>query len=240
MFEKQEPDLPRLPPRASGRFWVAGGIVSAVLHVAILVLLMDSVHDGDPIAVPRPSGTSSLVAQIALLDASEPAPAPISSAAQPQRPEGAPSTFANASISAPAVSAVISQHSSASPENGATAPGGASSVASVATPLVDLASLGSDYRRRLLEHIAAHRLSPPAGAPSGTAYVDFSLIRNGDVQSVAIAVSSGDATLDRAAVESIRDADPMPMIPPGFPDHLKIMLPVDFRQIEPAKVLARP
>lgn len=104
----------------------------------------------------------------------------------------------------------------------------------------DLAALGSDYRRRLLEHIAAYRRTPPAGAASGTVYVNFSLARGGDVQSVTIAVSSGDPTLDRVAIESIQSANPMPMIPPAFPDRLSVTLPIDFGRGDQKKVLARP
>ena len=106
------------------------------------------------------------------------------------------------------------------------------SVASTTTAgaPADLAAIGSNYRRRLLEHIAQRQKSPPAGLPLGTVVVRFSLARDGDVLSIALASSSGNAALDRVALDSVRDASPMPPIPAGFPDRLAVAIPIDFGQ----------
>jgi protein TonB len=52
-------------------------------------------------------------------------------------------------------------------------------------------------------------------AARGTAVVSFRVDAGGRIASVALAASSGDAGLDRAAVRTIRDAGPCPAPPPG-------------------------
>lgn len=239
-----ERDSPRLPPPANARSWLRAVIASLALHIVIAAaLLISAVRQGDPIIRHRPAENSPFAAQIVLMNA-VPVPAARNPepAAPPQPVPPSPVTASALVSSAPVQAAAAASPPSVVPgASPATAPSLAAAPATAGSvPSVDLAALGSDYRRRLLDHIAAHRRTPPAGAALGTVYVRFSLARGGDVQSVTIAVSSGDPALDRVAIESIQNANPMPMIPPAFPDRLSVTLPIDFRRSDQMTVLARP
>ena len=52
---------------------------------------------------------------------------------------------------------------------------------------------------------------------SGTAVVAFSVGASGGIRSVRLARSSGSSILDRAAVETVRRANPVPPAPAGVP-----------------------
>jgi protein TonB len=89
---------------------------------------------------------------------------------------------------------------------------------------------GSDYRHRLLDHIATYRRTAPfaRGDLSGTVMVRFSLDRRGNVQEVSIAGSSGVSELDEEAVATIWRAQPMPPIPAVLPEVLSVTFPMWF------------
>jgi protein TonB len=52
---------------------------------------------------------------------------------------------------------------------------------------------------------------------SGTAVVAFSVSASGSIRGVRLVRSSGSAVLDRAAIETVRRANPVPPAPPGVP-----------------------
>jgi protein TonB len=54
------------------------------------------------------------------------------------------------------------------------------------------------------------------------------MLRDGTVTDVQVISSSGFDVLDAAAVETIRNAAPMPRIPSELPGHLNIHVPVAF------------
>ena len=56
----------------------------------------------------------------------------------------------------------------------------------------------------------------------------FSISRDGKVLGAWVKTSSGQAVLDRAAIETIRRAQPLPAIPPALPDPFKIELALGF------------
>ncbi|HTQ99875.1 MAG TPA: TonB family protein [Candidatus Acidoferrum sp.] len=63
----------------------------------------------------------------------------------------------------------------------------------------------------------------------GLPYVHFTVDRNGKVLSVALASSSGVATLDAEAVELIHRAEPLPPPPEEVPgDPVELVVPVEF------------
>lgn len=83
----------------------------------------------------------------------------------------------------------------------------------------------------LLAHLEKHRRYPsPARArrDQGVAHVRFTMNRQGQVLSVSVLRSSGSAVLDRAALDTIRRAQPLPAIPNGRPDLLELTVPVEF------------
>lgn len=244
MFDISLGERTSLPAPANRRFWAIGVTASVAAHaVLVAILVFGAIRDGDPVARRRSAGEVALASQITLLDLAEPArpslaPAPASRpSAGAGQPAAAPVAVAS---TAPALAAV--RQLSATPGG---APAVAANVSAVqaaagASPAVDMAGLGSDYRSRLLEHIAAHRRPPPPGTAPGAVYVNFSVERSGAVGTVTIVVSSGEAALDRAAIDAVQDADPMPAIPPGFPDRLSVMVPIDFRRDATMKTASRP
>lgn len=234
-----ERDPARLTCPASASFWLRGVLVSVALHVVIAVLLIGIVRQGDPLVRHRSLEDSPFAAQIHLLkNVPEPTAQRPQSTAPRQLATPLPAT---ASALAEATAPPRPSGTSGLAPATATIPNVATMPAVLnAAPAADLAALGSDYRRRLFDHIAAHRRTPPVSAPSGTVYVTFSLARDGKVQSVAIAVSSGNAVLDRVAIEAVQSADPMPMIPPAFPDRLSVTLPIAFGQGDDRKASFRP
>lgn len=221
-------DLPGLPSRATRRPWAIGLAVSVLLHLAVVAsFFVGDMREGDVTIARRPAEGLAMATQVTLFaddGAGSPSPpelpttAPQVAAAQTDyAAPPAPSGSAAAAITAPAAAATS-----------ATLAAGSSAAFSAANAPGDAAMLGSDYRRRLQEHIAASRKSPPPGTLPGTVLVRFSVARGGNVVAVAVAVSSGNPVLDRTALDSIRNADPMPAIPVGFPDQLSVVLPVDF------------
>lgn len=220
------------PSPASRRSWATGIIASVVLHVAIAAaLVVSGMREGSSVVVRRPSTVAPFSAEITLLSEPDPAPQALQHPTQ-TAPAHMPMPANPAPDSMTPEPAFVT--SSARPAIGSTAaasadPSSAVGATSAGAP-ADMAAVGSDYRRRLLEHIAQRQKSPPAGLPLGTVVVRFSLARDGDVLTVALVTSSGNAVLDRAALESVRDASPMPPIPVGFPDRLAVAIPIDFGQ----------
>lgn len=231
MFDDKldERDSPGMPSRANARSWATGIIVSVALHVAILVaLLLSALHEGNIVVARRPDTLSQVASQVTLLAAPETTVVAHETARAPEPPgplspvQPAPAVVSSdrapVTVEHPPTLSGASAAASANPQ---AMPGATTGVSSI-----DLAALGSDYRRRLLEHIASHRKTPPAGTQLGSVFVRFSVARGGEV--TAIAISSGDPVLDRTAIDSIRNANPMPAVPPGFPDPLSVVLPIDF------------
>lgn len=83
----------------------------------------------------------------------------------------------------------------------------------------------------LLAHLEKYRRYP-AGARArgaqGVTYVTFRMNRAGSVLSAEVARSSGSSTLDRAALDTLKRAQPLPKIPDDRPDVLELSVPVEF------------
>lgn len=83
----------------------------------------------------------------------------------------------------------------------------------------------------LLAHLEKYRRYPDAARQrraQGVAWVKFRMNRQGRVLSAEITRSSGAAVLDRAALETVRRAQPLPAIPDDRPDELELSVPIEF------------
>lgn len=79
----------------------------------------------------------------------------------------------------------------------------------------DLLKLTADWNRKISAHLAAHKVNPEGKEPRDqTAKVSFALNRRGNVISVDVVESSGDAAYDAAAISMVHKSDPFP-IPPN-------------------------
>lgn len=75
----------------------------------------------------------------------------------------------------------------------------------------------SNYAGRVAAHLRRYKRYPSsAGRARGTVRVAFSVSRGGTVTGVRLVSSSGNATLDRAALDMVRRANPFPPMPAGL------------------------
>lgn len=83
----------------------------------------------------------------------------------------------------------------------------------------------------LLAHLEKYRRYPArahAARQQGVVYVRFRMNRVGSVLSASVERSSGFATLDRAALDTLSRAEPLPAIQNDMPDQVELTLPVEF------------
>lgn len=158
----------------------------------------------DPIPVPVAPATQSAAVSVPN-PASGPteAPAAIANQALAALPSEAPS------VSEPAVPSASQQSSSDAAPNSAT----------------------MEFRNALLRHIARFQRYPKAAEPKrlqGTVRAVFSVSRDGRLLGAWVKTSSGEALLDKAAIDTIRRAQPLPVIPSVLPDPIKIEVALGF------------
>jgi len=74
----------------------------------------------------------------------------------------------------------------------------------------------------------------------GIVKVRFTIAQDGRIKEIDVAESSGYPLLDAAAILAIKDASPYPFPPDFVGEEIEIILPVDYRQIEPLQPRATP
>ncbi|MFT3965383.1 MAG: energy transducer TonB [Sphingobium sp.] len=121
----------------------------------------------------------------------------------------------------------VERVTSAEPVSETTAP------PSLLAPSADRVSNDDEmtWEALLMAHLEKHRRYPAAARArreQGTVHVRFRMNRAGQVLWSRIERSSGSLTLDRAALDTFRRAQPLPAIPDDKPDELEIALPVEF------------
>lgn len=92
--------------------------------------------------------------------------------------------------------------------------------------------LPSDWKSRLLSHLDRHKRYPAAAQSSslqGTALMNFTIDRNGNVTSYYLARGSGHDDLDREALAMIVRASPVPPLPAEVGGHsVQLLVPIRF------------
>jgi protein TonB len=87
------------------------------------------------------------------------------------------------------------------------------------------------FRSVLLSHIQHYRDYSQSARDSraqGVVLLHFAMNRNGDVIDVWVEHSSGQVSVDAAAIATVRRAQPLPRIPDTLPDRLSITFPLSF------------
>ena len=85
------------------------------------------------------------------------------------------------------------------------------------------------WQSRVNAHLNRFKRYPAGERETGQAAVRFSIDPSGRVLSAALARSSGNAALDRAAVEMVRRASPVPAPPPAIArSRMSLTVPVRF------------
>jgi len=175
-----------------------------------------------PVAVSRPSATMKPIAPAApsppeLSEARETAapPAPAKPEARPQR-QARPSTAA-----APAQKAA----GSGGAKQAGT--GGRADTATLSTG--QRRSLMAKWGARIRTRIERRKQHPRGLRGGGRVVLNLQVGRNGDLRSVAVRQSSGNAQLDAAAVRAVRRAGRFPAAPDGLKDAVyRFSLPIRF------------
>ncbi|HEX4184118.1 MAG TPA: TonB family protein [Caulobacteraceae bacterium] len=209
---------------------LTGWSLATALHVTAGALILHALPLGDPLAHPATSDHSGVI-QVTLINTGSspqpaapalpptPAPALIPLASPPARPVTA---IRQASLIPAPLAQIVP----------AAAPGQASVGSAAADPAAAISGADADrFREALLARIAQFRRYPPEAQRDrlqGTVWVRLLLDRTGRVVSVSVDQSSGQSSLDAAALAAVRRADPLPAIPSGLPNRLDLTLAVDF------------
>lgn len=95
----------------------------------------------------------------------------------------------------------------------------------------DILKITADWNRKISAHLAAHKVNPEGKHPNNqTVKVSFALNRKGNVISVDVVESSGDAAYDAAAIAMIHKSDPFPTPPAALTeDRIERTVPIIFK-----------
>lgn len=104
---------------------------------------------------------------------------------------------------------------------------------SVAAPAASRLSSDArpDWEGLILAHLERFRRYPTrarAARQQGVAHIRFTMNRAGMVLASAVVRKSGSIDLDRAALETLKRAQPLPPIPEDRPDRVELTIPVEF------------
>lgn len=198
------------------RNWLIGATTSAVLHggAAVMFLASATVPQGAPIPVEQPRAIT-----VELINA--------------------PSRQAGKSLKSDEVLSATDRFEQTSPApttpslglsaaTQASAVAGGEAQASVAAP--DPGAV-SDYYRRVETHLARFHAYPAALAsarPNGVVRVGVIVRRDGRVMDAWIETSSGVVPLDEAALQTLRRAEPLPVLPATLPGAIDLIVPLRY------------
>jgi len=135
-----------------------------------------------------------------------------------------PPTFTNV----PSHSAVAPNPQRYVREVGGVAPG----TAGAPTAAQAAQTIRSRYEQAISQWVARHQQYPPeAAGRNGRVVVRMRIDRTGYVRYYAIEQSSGVSAIDRAALDMIRRANPMPAVPADYPSGslIEFLIPIGFR-----------
>lgn len=204
--------------------WTAREVLQLLLVPTITTLLFVGgiywIRSQPPAGLANPEQSS--IVQVRLLPSPSPAPIPVAPVSQPPA-----ATLASRTE-------VPSENSDPSPDSTAATPAREPMPAEPTvpglrpTPSPDDAppnSVAVKFQQALLRHVARYQRYPSAARRErlhGSVETLFSIERDGRLVDVSVKTSSGQAVLDKAAVEAIRRAEPLPSIPSGLPDRLTV------------------
>lgn len=94
----------------------------------------------------------------------------------------------------------------------------------------DILKLTADWNKKISGHLKLHKINPEGRENSNQKVkVSFSLNRRGNVLSVEVVESSGDAAYDAAAILMVRKSDPFEAPPAGLTeDHFDRVVEIQF------------
>jgi protein TonB len=184
------------------------------------------------IRLQRPAGPASReqssIVQVRLLPSPSPAPIPVASVSQPPAATLASRTDLTPENSDPAADNTTAMSAREPVPVEPTVPSLRPTPSAADAPPN---SAAIKFQQALLRHVARYQRYPHAarlGRLRGAVETLFSMQRDGTLLEVWVKTSSGQVVLDKAAVDAIRRAQPLPSIPSGLPDRLNIQITLVF------------
>ncbi|MEJ2792938.1 TonB family protein [Iodobacter sp. LRB] len=226
--------------------------ISFLLHLGLLSYFVSNWST----VPPHPAHESEQI-EVTLLEAATPAPAvpleqnearQVSKAAAKQAPAPAPKDTKPTPQAQPQPS-IVSKTQAESPLAAAAQPKTTEAAASKETgPLNKTAAIAAappappasnqqasggsnSWEGKVLARLERFRRYPAAArmrGDEGVAYLRIMINREGQVLSAKLERSSGVPALDKAAMEALSRASPLPRIPPERPDELELLVPFEF------------
>ena len=205
--------------------WTSGEVLRLLLVPTVATMLFVGGIYWFRLRPPAGSASpqESSIVQVRLLPSPSPAPILVAPVSQPQIAPLASRTEASQDISEPPLDNTTSPTALEPLPAGPTAPCLRPMPSSAGTPSN---SVAIKFQQKLFRHVARYAV-PPKGL-HGAVETLFSMQRDGTVLEVWVKTSSGQAALDKAAVDAIRRAQPLPSIPWGLPDDLKVEIWLEF------------
>lgn len=229
-----EPKLGASPLAGGGRGWRWANAVSLAIHLAVVLVIANVT------AVPAGLGDAVMVELVTFAPPPEPAaePPPEQPKEVPPEPQPKPATPVKAApkpkatVSATPSEAVKPAATPVMTDVAASAPAPSTEPAStpaVAVPPVVARGIGmEDYSALVWGRVM--RFRPPTVRASGTTVVKFSIDAAGTLVDAEVATSSGNGSLDRIALDSVRRASPFPPPPKAaVAEQLRFTIPFQFR-----------
>jgi protein TonB len=212
---------PHLPAQSDNQTRIAGGLLTAVLYAVLAFIALWSLNH-----VPVPAVTREITASLLPDARKKPVLEP---------PLLAPLIRPRAENLAPPVITIAPAPFTASAA--ATSPlagglGGASGTGSGGNGGITGACLDAAWMRAVSERVRQFFTYPPAALAvrkTGLVMVHFQVRRDGQIEKLEISRSSGDEGLDKAAMDMMRKAQPLPPIPDRMhTDRVDGELPINF------------
>lgn len=228
---------PTPDPRGSSPDWLAAAPsldVRWLTGVALVVpaLLAAGVYWLHHVPASRGAKAPDSVFEVRLLAPQPAAEQHTEAPFQPSRMSPASKSLASGEEPQPAAAETIAKPEPAKSVEASIAGPAAASAASAATPIrLPTNHKALMFQKALLTHIARYRHYPEEARRArlkGAVHVLFAMRRDGAVTDVWIGTSSGQQVLDEAAADTVRQAQPLPRIPPELPDRLTILVPIAF------------
>jgi protein TonB len=199
-------------------------------------------------ASPSASGRSGDVYEVHILP-SNGAPTPTSQPT-PQHSPTEEKTATAGTTATPAAAVVpptaLAQHApTEQAQQGGTVSPGVTTEDSVVSSAMDAVasakataerSASAAFQDALYDRLGRYQIYPKEASQQqlqGLVLVTFVMDRDGTVLNVSVKRTSGETILDKAAVETILKAQPLPRIPPQLPGHLTVQVPIAYPASSP-------
>lgn len=191
---------------------------------------MPTENRADPLPPIEPVPTRLTAPPPVIVPQSQPTP-------QQEMPSALPSTDVLTQVAAPAIASQpqrFVREVGAAPNTGLGAADGSTGGQGTVTEMTPstMQAIRERYEQQISSWIQQHKVYPSgANGAEGRVVARMRIDRAGYVRYYAIEQSSGNTTLDAAAIDMIRRANPVPAVPANYPagSLIEFLIPITFR-----------